>query len=149
MGAAKSTEQVVDAIIPKAAGDYMVNMTAWYHMPGQLGCTVFAFSSKGSGTGSGSSSNVSSIGPTFTSAAGSTARFQQVAGTGAVFASPSRPIAEVCSNKSAATSFLAQLTATQVATVNGSSKEAHRRAGPSNRFKLKNLHQLAGEAKKF
>jgi hypothetical protein len=149
MTVAKSTEQVVDAIIPKAVGDYMVNMTAWYHMPGQLGCTVFAFSSKGSGSGTGSSSNVSSIGPTFTSAAGSTARFQQVAGTGAVFASPSRPIVEVCSNKSAATSVLAQLTATQVATVNGSSNAAHRRAGPSNRFKLKNLHQLAGEAKKF
>ena len=51
MSVAKSTEQVVDAIVPTAAGDYMVNMTAWYHMPGQLGCTVFAFSSKGSGSG--------------------------------------------------------------------------------------------------
>ncbi len=147
-----STSQVVNAIEPKAAGDYMVNMAANYHGPGLIACTVLATSSKSSGSGSSGSSSsgsVSSIGTAITSTASSDSRFQNLAGTGAVFASPSRPIIEVCFNASAAKSALTQVTATQVATVNGASKLEHHRVSPSQRFNRKNLLRRAAKAKKY
>ena len=147
-GIAASTSQVVEAIAPTAAGDYMVNMAANYHGPGLIACTVLAASSKGSGSGS-SSSSVSSIGTAITSTASSDSRFQNLAATGAVFASPSRPILEICFNASAAKSALTQLTATQVATVNGGSKLEHHHVLPSQRFNRKNLLRRAAKAKKY
>lgn len=146
---AASTSSLLNVIQPTAPGDYMVNMAVNYHAPGEVACDVIATSSASSGgSGSASSPNASSIGAAITSVS-STSRFQNLAGTGAVFASPSRPIFEVCLNKDAAKSALGQLTATEVSTVNGAANSTADRVGPSHRFHRKGFLRRAVEARKL
>jgi hypothetical protein len=137
---------VSTVIEPATAGDYMVDMAGNFHASGKLACDVFASSGKGK---SGMlSSSASSIGPAFNGASASPLRFQNIGGTGALFASPSRPIIQVCSGSKAATSALDQLTAKQVSTVNGKSELADHRVIPAQRFDRKRPLQMAGALKK-
>jgi hypothetical protein len=143
---AASTSQIYEAIQPTAAGDYMVNTVGNFFAPAAIACTAIAANSSKKLS---SSSSISSIGAGVTSAAGSTARYQQVAATGALFASPSRPLLEICFNSGAVTKDFTQLAATQVATVNGASKLEHHHVLPSHRFSRKNLLRSIVKEKKF